>query len=411
MLLSQPNDRVTAGQLAYEDADYNQAIIQFNEALKDFTKLDKDKITLAHFYRGKAKLMRLYMASMDERKDDITEYQNALFEAHDDFNSALNFDEGLYEKLILDEILLLKKSLVQAGLSIFNRINNGYYLGDDLAVSLSFAQSCMDRAIAIEKDYLTYDILAQIYLVKKDSLIAHGNFVLAADYYDRQKPDIPDLLIAYVYYRIALLDLLVHKDDSLAINHLRTGSEILEAEFIRLKVQKEQFTTQQWEQLQQQYDFAVEDLMNFELELYLNNKELQPGAVEKFEKAIALNPENYNTQVAFASLLEMVDREQAIDAYKEAIKIDSTQDIAYFNLGVLHFNNGAVFYNASTEEADFEESISFEAEAKIEFENAYIYLKKAYAIDSFSDETLAALKQCALRLGKLEDYKFYDSQK
>jgi tetratricopeptide (TPR) repeat protein len=410
LLLSQPNDRVTAGQLAYEDAKYDDAIIQFNEALNDFTNLDKDKISLAYYYRGKAKLMRLYMASMDERKNDVSEYQNALFEAFDDFNSALNFDDGLYEKLIQDELLLLKESLLQAGLTVFNRINNGYYEGDDLATSLHFSQACMDRANAIEKDYLTFDILAQIYLVKKDSLIAQSNFILAADYYSKEKPEVPDLLIAYVYYRIALLDLFIHHDDSAAICHLRTGNEILETEFVRLSSMKDQFTGQQWEQLQQQYDFAVEDLMNFELELYANNKDLQPGAIEKFQKAIEMNPEDYNLRVAYASLLEMVDREQAIDAYKEAIAVDSTKDIAFFNLGVLYFNNGAVFYNASTEESEFEKSISLEAEARSEFKNAYGYLKKAYAIDSFSEETLSALKQCALRLGKLDDYKFYDGQ-
>jgi hypothetical protein len=49
LLLSQPNDRVTAGQLAYEDAKYDQAISLFNEALLDFTNLDKDKISLQNF--------------------------------------------------------------------------------------------------------------------------------------------------------------------------------------------------------------------------------------------------------------------------------------------------------------------------------------------------------------------------
>ena len=409
LLLAQPGDRVTAGQLAYEDGNYDLAIIQFNEAIQDFTKLDKSRVALAYLYRGKSRLMRLYMASLDEKKDDVAEYQNALFEAYDDFNDALTYDDGLYQSLIKDELYLLKESLVQAGLTVFNRLNNGYYLNEDIAVSLNFSQACMDKAILIEEDYLSYDVLAQINLVKKDSLKALGYFNTAAELYNKQKPDMPDLLIAYVYYRIALLDRYLLNDKNAAINHIQTGSDILETEFIRLKEQKNKFSENQWNQLQQQYDYAVEDLLNFELDIYLNDQELQAEALIKFEKAIALNPENYNTRVAYASVLEMVDREQAIDAYKEAIKVDSTQDIAWFNLGVLHFNNGAVFYNASTEESEAEKSIAYEAEAKNEFKQAYFYLKKAYEVDSFSAETLSALKQCALRLGKLEDYKFYDS--
>ncbi|MBN1493947.1 MAG: tetratricopeptide repeat protein [Candidatus Omnitrophica bacterium] len=98
-------------------------------------------------------------------------------------------------------------------------------------------------------------------------------------------------------------------------------------------------TTQKYTQLMEQKKGVAMSAFNKGLS-YENNKE-QLKAIDAYKQAIRLNPtvkEAYNNLGAIYADLGMYDK--AIDEYKKAIEVDDTYSVAYFNLGMAYYALG-----------------------------------------------------------------------
>jgi tetratricopeptide (TPR) repeat protein len=130
-------------------------------------------------------------------------------------------------------------------------------------------------------------------------------------------------------------------------------------------------------------------------------------AIIYLDKAIEQNPENVSYYVAKGSTLEKLGKkEEAIEVYLKAIEKDSTLFTPYYNLGVIHYNNGVSVMN---EAGQLPPDATEEYDAKIEegkqhLEKALPFMEKAYEIDSTEMAIMESLRQIYYRLKMNDKY-------
>lgn len=130
-------------------------------------------------------------------------------------------------------------------------------------------------------------------------------------------------------------------------------------------------------------------------------------AVNYLDKAIKQNPKNVSYYTAKGSTLEKLGKEdEAIEVYMEAIERDSTLFTPYYNLGVIHYNNGVEVMN---EASQLPPDATEEYDAKIEegknhLQNALPYMERAYDIDSTEMAIMESLRQIYYRLKMNDKY-------
>jgi len=132
-------------------------------------------------------------------------------------------------------------------------------------------------------------------------------------------------------------------------------------------------------------------------------------------KAAESDPENasvyYVEGIVFEQLHDFVNAEKA---YQTSIEKDDNYFPAYYNLGVLYYNEGAGIWNAAIDEPDqkkYEEMVvqSFEM-----FKKAIVPLEKAYELNTTERSTVDLLKTIYFRLREDSEemekkYEFYDN--
>ncbi len=404
---SQMDYRVTSGIIAFNQEDYKTALKDLDEALKDIGKLNTNNISQAFLFRGKAKMELLFKATTENDHEAVALYQNALFEASADFTNALKYDNGRNKEAIYKEISALYNPLLQSGLSMLQSIYDETYTGNEVHAVLQYAKKSIKTALEIEETYVAYDILAQIELNQKDSLAALQDFKKARELFKEDESRKPDLLIGYVYYRIALIENFELNNPDTSIIVLKEGQEVLRSEFGKLKEMGDYYTVQDWESNEFQYHAIMDNLKDLELDTYLNTNGNSAEGIARFEEALKEKPDDYMLLVGYGSLLEREDTEKAIRAYKKAIGIDGKKDLAFYNLGVFYFNLGAKSNEKARSTGATDSAAIYKNGAQVFFAEALPYLQRAFELDPYSLETLRALKQISLVTNREEDYKLY----
>ena len=399
--------RVTSGIIAFNQQDYKTALKDLDEALQNISQLNTNNISQAFLFRGKAKLELLFKATTDNDREAVALYQNALFEASSDFTNALKYDNGRNREAIHKEISGLYNPLLQSGLSMLQSVYNKTYTGDEVYAVLQYANKCIKTALEIEKTYVAYDILAQIELNQKDSINALQNFNNALEMFKNDNLREPDLLIGYVYYRIALIENYALGNPDTSIIVLKEGQEVLESEFKKLKEKEDYYSQQDWKNYEFQYHIIMDDLKDLELDTYLITNGNSAEGIAKFEEALKEKPNDYMLLIGYGSLMEREDTEEAIRIYKKAIGIDGKKDLAFYNLGVLYFNMGAKLNEKANSAETVDSAAILKNEAHVFFAEALPYLQRAFEIDPYSLETVRALKQISLITNRNEDFRLY----
>ncbi len=106
-------------------------------------------------------------------------------------------------------------------------------------------------------------------------------------------------------------------------------------------------------------------------------------ALDYLQKAKDQDPGNKSYYFAEGTLLDKMGQvDNAVNAYKKAISIDSTYFDAYFNLGVLHFNNALKLTEVANNEPDNKKYAEKKKLADDEFLKVGPYMEKAYKIIS-----------------------------
>lgn len=147
-------------------------------------------------------------------------------------------------------------------------------------------------------------------------------------------------------------------------------------------------------------------LMQEELKYYLKNDRADE-AMDKLDKAIAADPSNASLYAVKGNLLERKkDFEGAKKIYKSAIEVDGNNFDAYYNLGVLEYNQGAEVNNkaAKMDYATYQKKgKALEAEAKKHYQSALPYFEKAHKIQPEDKATMQNLVNVYTRLGRKSD--------
>ncbi|MEM7040266.1 MAG: hypothetical protein AAF570_25080, partial [Bacteroidota bacterium] len=399
---AQLDHKITTGVVAYQQQDYKKAIKALSEGLADPGKLKDKNKPKGYYHRGMSYMMYMRQVAGKIQKAEDKEAAAAKYEAemdglvlkaYDDFKNAKATDDGKWTKKIDAQMTMLGASIMQSGLMILNGAFDQGLTPEQKNEAFKETVKYMGIAAEISPDnYIPFDLQAQAELNMKDSTAAYKNFTTASEKFTAKKPARPDLLVAYTFYRKALIERYKMKDIDKALGTLEAGLNTLEGEWARLSAKKADYPEEAWPKLQKQYDGAKNDLSNFELDMLLNSPERLQQAVDKFDKAIANEPQNYIKHVAYAQLLERVDQEKAGEVYIMATKIDPKKHIAFFNLGAMYVNQGVELYKKANEiEDNYEEAKKLQAEGDELYKKAFPYLESAAEIEPCDRETLQAL--------------------
>jgi tetratricopeptide (TPR) repeat protein len=138
-------------------------------------------------------------------------------------------------------------------------------------------------------------------------------------------------------------------------------------------------------------DAAPDTILGYvELGYYYSRKKEFSEAATWFKKGLDKDPKNVECMTLYAQNLDFADRkDEAIAAYKEAIKLNPEEKAIPFNLGLL-LNKEA---NATDDEAKKKELMS----------EAVVYFQKAYELDPGLKDTYDILSTLLLQLERYQE--------
>ncbi len=139
-------------------------------------------------------------------------------------------------------------------------------------------------------------------------------------------------------------------------------------------------------------DAAPDTVLSWiDLGYYYSRKKEYDKAAEQFKKGIEIEPDNVECMTLYAQNLDFADRkDEAITAYKEALKMNPDEKAIPFNLGLL------LNKQANSVEGDDTKKNELMSEA-------VIYFRKAYEIDPELKDTYDILSTLLLQLERYEE--------
>jgi tetratricopeptide (TPR) repeat protein len=143
-----------------------------------------------------------------------------------------------------------------------------------------------------------------------------------------------------------------------------------------------------------------------ELNIYLTNEEFDK-AKENLTLAAEQDPTNEILWFSLGSVLDNLgNAEQAIDAYKKALEVNSDYFDANYNLGALYFNQAVQGINEANDmwkprmtKTESDKQKALEQSAKDLFETAKPFLEAAHSINDGDLETMRSLRDIYARTG------------
>ncbi len=396
------NSTVSKAIQAFSEGDYQKTYDLSGDALANIDLLTGDYIPAAYYYLAKSRIQVLRLAMESGNTEKLVGMQNALIESYFDYMEALKTADYKLQSDIHHELTGLYNPILQTGLSALNTGNDPAQPYNVREAAYKASIGYLGAAKDISSTYLANDLLGQAHFALGDSLSAHSYFEESITAYKNNLPVPPDFLMAYVFFRKAIIERYGKNDNRLALATLMDGENLLNSELNRYSplgtLTKDQ---------QQEYNNGMIDLIGFELDIYLNDPALQDDAVVRFQEVLVLYPEDYNMHIAYANLLEDIDLLLAIDAYETAISIDESRELAFFNLGAVYNNLGSEYYLQGLNHDDDAVADSLYDEANHSFRSAYTYMEEAYRLNPNSLETIRALIQLSGSLGLDEQVEFY----
>ncbi|RLD77881.1 MAG: hypothetical protein DRJ15_12660 [Bacteroidetes bacterium] len=396
------NNRVSNAIQAYAAGEYQKAYELSGDALANLDELSGDYVAAAYYYLAKSRIQVLRLAVESGNQEKLSGMQNALVESYFDYKEALKTADNKLQTDIIADLSGLYNPILQTGLSALNTANDPGQASNVREAALKAARGYLAAAKDISPTYLACDLLGQVHLALGDSLGAQQLFAESIAAYKNKTPVEADFLMAYVFFRKAMIERYGQQNNRLALATLMDGQNLLNNEF-----GKHTANGTLSAQDRQAYDNGMTDLIGFELDIYLNDPTLKDDAIVRFQEVLVLFPEDYDIHVAYANLLEDIDLLLAIDAYETAISIDDSKELAFFNLGAVYNNLGSEYYLQGLNEDDDAVADSLYNEANNYFRSAYTYMEQAYHMDPFAIQTIRALVQLANSLGLDEQSEFY----
>lgn len=395
------NNTVSLAIQAFADNDYEKAYQLAGDALANYDELTGDYIPAAYYYQAKSRVQVLRIAMESKDNEKLSRMQNALIESYFDYTEALKTADNKLRADIIIDLNGLYNPILQTGLSAFNTASDQRQPDNVREAALSASLGYLAAAKDISPTYLACDLLGQAHLLSGDTTAAYGCFGESITAYTGQTHTQPDFLMAYVYFRKALIERYQQRNNLLAINTLMEGENFLNAEYN--KYGGNALTAE----AKRNYSNGLTDLIGFELDIYLADPDFTDEALIRFQEIMMMYPDDYDVHIAYANLLENIDYLLAIDAYETAISIDDSKELAFFNLGAVYNNLGSELYLAGLNNDDNAIADSLYGESNKCFRLAYTNMEDAYHRNPKLIQTIRALVQLANSLGLDEQAEYY----
>ncbi len=379
-LLRSQNLIKNAEQALAEQA-YQEVITPIDLVVQNRKEYSDKDLAKAHYLRGFAYFQ------ITTQADLLKQQPTAFSKCYHDLKMVSQFDhKGIWTDQVKQHLNDLRPVVTNNSIKLIQSLYTQNLAPQQKTETASLAQGFLEILIDMEPDnYVNYDLRGQVKLAVMDSLTAMMDFQNSIKLYKNKPPLVADFFIAYTYYRTALIQREALAAESQARSTLQAGLRFLESERRRM----EPLSIQQ----QQQYQKALIDLQNFELDLYYQDPGLTKQALQKFETALINDPNNYTNRCAYASLLEANYPEKAVAQYLEAI-----------NVGVLYLNQSIRFIKQSTPQVDL---INREIEANQIAKKALPYLEEAYKIDPKDKSLLQTIIDISMKVNDLVKYQYY----
>ena len=308
--LQAQDSQIAAGLQAFQQKQYDKAIIELRKGLSSPDNLKEKKLLKANVYLTDS-YIRAY-----QNPDLKKQFPDALLKAYDHLLISISLDT---EERYRSQISALKHNLW------FFMYNEGvnYYNSKDMQNALSYFDKSANLRV---DDYNTQLMLGYTLwnLERTDDVIAAMGKCI--DLYFANPTEQPDanILSAGIILASIYDTELNDPDRAMEILHL------LSNEFPN-----------------------SDDLKKLELNIYNNHPDLQAGNYEKFENAIAENPDDISIKLVYAQMLiDDGEIEKGLELYWDVHEMDPDNIYSNVNLGSYYINQAAKFNKQSIETLD-----------------------------------------------------------
>lgn len=397
--LSAQNQELQNAEDAFAKQDYAKTMQHLSILLNAPQQLRGDEPAQVYMLRAKTHINILHNAIKAENEELMEANRDNYILAYQDLLEAKRkvVSEAI-KKEIVDLSGLLQINLRHLGAQFLTDVYYNDKLNKEARTALldeaqKYLMACI---VLMPEDYLSYDFYGQVMMLKRNREGALKYFKLASSNYKLNSTS-PDYGHFRVYANMAILYMQTKEvDDAL---------EILNIGRIQLKNAYKQAgdTTDN-----QDYQRILQNMMDVEMDIYLNAPNKRPEALAKFKAAVNEKPDDYTLRLAYAGLLEQ-DKQTAesIAQYKAALELEENGFVALYNLGIIYLNQGLTAQQKASETTPASDKTTLTEEAQALYRLAVPILKRAHENKADDLPTLEALVLVTARLGMEEEYKHY----
>ena len=402
-LISSAQETLKTADEYFKKQDYEKALQHLQIMLYNPQQLKGDEHCFALLLKAKSQLNLLDRAVKNKDNKNIEKYKDAYFLAYQDLIEARKFMIGEAAKKEAESLgNYLNRSITNLGAGILNTIYSDAKMTQSAKdASLDEAQKYLMAAISLKpNDYSAYDFYGQVMMLKKADDDALAYFEKSKKYFAESKSNSTDLGHFRVYGNIAIIQL-NRKNGAEALKTIETAKNNLESHYQRIN-KKDSLSNKEY--------LGMKSLLqNIENDIYLNSPELAQKAIEKFNNQIKTNPAELSARFSLAQVYEQQKMySEAAAEYESLLKIDSTNRLANYNLGILYLNEAMVIESKiNAENAD--------PKLKSKFTNllqrSESLLKKALGSEEKDLDCIDALLKIYSRLQDKDAYLYYRNLK
>lgn len=237
---AQSETSVEEGISLLKQQKYVAALEKFHAGLSNPGSASADQVSRGYYYQGLAyvgltrKLLREDNPALQQK------YQDSDLKALQSFQASVNANPGQkYAQLSEERLDELKPSVQQSGQSLLAETDRmGLSRSERLSINNLALKYFEVLTELFPTDYINFDLKGQVLLAKADTAAAFRHFVRATELFEQYPPAQPDMLVAYIYYRMAMIQRHFHGDRKKALATIQTGKDMLDKEFQRMQAMR-----------------------------------------------------------------------------------------------------------------------------------------------------------------------------
>ncbi len=393
-----------SGIALYEAKDYDKAFLKLTKANKRLHRMKPADQAMAVYYFN---LVKMNIFKRIYRKGESSKLYNMLIEGYTGLDEVKQYDvDGkwsndvlLYKNVYHPFVLESAGALLKEAQS-YQRQNESERMQAYLE-SEAFARASLD----FEASSLAHSILGQIEMGKNNLPFASEQLNLAVEMYQSDAQHWIDFSIGKAFLSLAQVENLTNKTGK-AIKTLIWGQVFMENEWLKYMSSKEIMPPLVRARMNRQYENIQEELSQLERVYRSSAPNQLSAALDEFESALAANPGDVLSLLAYGRLMEEIDENEAIQLYEQAASRGKNAELALSKLGGLFLNKASAPRNTA-KSLVVNEADSQKERSEYYLRKAYPYFQKIIEVNAKSEEALNSLLYITLKLEQKEDYRKY----